>query len=335
MTFVTVSSFGRTDRGAVRSENQDQYFIAELARSMKVESNSIELESYSRLFGDSLGYLFLVADGMGGHRGGKEASRLAIHYFVSAILNSLRWLVRADLNAEAWFVEDLKSMLANAHRELQSQSASDVELQGMGTTLTMAYVAWPRMYVVHAGDTRCYLLREGELRQITRDHTVAEQMMKSGQLDRASVDRSPWANVLVNALGAGASDVFADIYKIDLMFGDQLLLCSDGLNKHVSDELILNVLKQAESLHVASDKLIHSAIQAGGSDNVTVVLAKFLGEYARDHMRIFATARTEEKILMDLLRPTCEIETDADGMHLPNSDLRRFSDPTDIPTSDY
>jgi protein phosphatase len=302
---------------------------------MKVESNSIELESYSRLFGDSLGYLFLVADGMGGHRGGKEASRLAIHYFVSAILNSLRWLVRADLNAEAWFVEDLKSMLANAHRELQTQSASDVELQGMGTTLTMAYVAWPRMYVVHAGDTRCYLLREGELRQITRDHTVAEQMMKSGQLDRASVDRSPWANVLVNALGAGASDVFADIYKIDLMFGDQLLLCSDGLNKHVSDELIVDVLKQAESLQFASDKLIHSAIQAGGSDNVTVVLAKFQGEHARDHMRIFAAARTDEKILMDLLRPMSEIETDADGMHVPKSDLRRFSDPTDIPTSDY
>jgi protein phosphatase len=217
----------------VRADNQDQFFVGELTRSMRVQSGSIDVLPFSRLFGDTLGHLFLVADGMGGHQGGSHASTLAIQFFVASILNSVRWLVRLDAVSEVSFTDDLKTMLQRAHREMQAQSKTTDSLAGMGTTLTMAYVVWPRMIVVHAGDTRCYIFRDGNLRLITRDHTVANQMMRMGQLDPESIERSPWSNVLVNALGAGAPDVFADIYKADLRPGDTILLCSDGLNKHV------------------------------------------------------------------------------------------------------
>jgi PPM family protein phosphatase len=313
MKQIDVRSAGMTDTGLMRTDNQDQFFVADLTRSMLVQCGSLAVESNSRLFGGPLGRLFLVADGMGGHRAGSEASKLAIQYFVTAILNSMRWLVRIEPPSEASFTEDLKTMLACAHRELQNQSREEATFQGMGTTLTMAYVAWPRMFVVHAGDTRCYVLRDQQLRLVTRDHTVANQMMEAGQLAPESLERSPWSNVLVNALGAGASEVFADIYKLDLHAGDTLLLCSDGLNKHVDDAAIRSVLLKMDSVEQACHDLVGLAKKGGGSDNITVVIAHF---FEVDHqiarMQIIASRPAEERILKDLALPEEEIDTNAD-----------------------
>ncbi|MEQ1831357.1 MAG: protein phosphatase 2C domain-containing protein, partial [Pirellula sp.] len=194
---IEVQSGGITDTGNLRADNQDQFLVAELTRSMTVRSGSMEFDHGARLVGGSLGHLFVVADGMGGHRSGSEASKFAVQYCANAILNSTRGLLQMEPSNEDSFAEDLKSMLTNAHRAIEERSKSDDRFEGMGTTLTLAYVAWPRIFIVHAGDTRCYLLQNGELKLITRDHTVANQMLESGHLAPEELERSHWSNVLV------------------------------------------------------------------------------------------------------------------------------------------
>jgi serine/threonine protein phosphatase PrpC len=310
MKQIEVRSAGISDTGLLRSENQDQFFVADLTLSMHVQSGSLGATSGSRFFGGTLGHLFFVADGMGGHRAGNEASMLAIQYFVNSVLNSSRWLVHLEQLNQTPFVEDLKNLLLNAHRTIQNQSDANLELKGMGTTLTMAYVVWPKMFVVHAGDTRCYIKTQNELRLITRDHTVANQMMESGQLEPNAVERSPWSNVLVNALGAGADEVFAEVHQLDLAAGDSILMCSDGLNKHVTDQQIHQVLLAESEPEIASRKLVELALQGGGSDNVTVVIAKF-NEMAFRSPRMKTTAAnpSETRVIQDVPFPEAELDT--------------------------
>lgn len=314
MKQLEVRSAGLSDRGLIRSDNQDQFLVADLTRSMLVQSGSLGPAAGSRLFGGPLGYLFFVADGMGGHKAGNEASLLAIEYFVNAVLNSTRWLVHTEPMSQGPFIEDLKTMLLNAHRMIQGRSECQPELKGMGTTLTLAYVAWPKMFVVHAGDTRCYLVNGGQLKLLTNDHTVANQMMKTGQLDPEALERSPWSNVLVNALGAGAEQVFAEIHEIELRSGDTLLLCSDGLNKHVSDQKIQEVLRSQADPNDVCKSLVEMAKNEGGSDNVTVVVARFEETRLQSppRMKIMAAATTNERILQDVEMPEADMDTMVD-----------------------
>lgn len=309
MNTMLVDASGVTDRGAVRSDNQDQFFVAELTRCMRTVANSLMVEPGSQLKGSPLGHLFMVADGMGGHRAGNEASGLAIQYFIASILNRVRWLCPKNDADEALLIEDLKAMLNQAHQEIKRQSESSESLAGMGTTFTMAYVIWPRMYVVHAGDTRCYLFRRDELKLLTRDHTVAEQMMKSGRLPAEAMERSPWSNVLLNALGAGADDVFAEITLLELQEGDLVLLCSDGLNKHVDDSGILNAIRQYRHPQAICQNLVKRAIEAGGSDNVTVVAATWRRASSSHAMPIFHSKSHDSNLLREIAVPSEEYET--------------------------
>jgi protein phosphatase len=309
MNSMLVDASGVTDRGVVRSDNQDQFFVAELTRCMRTIGSSLTVEPNAQLKGSPLGYLFMVADGMGGHRAGNEASGLAIQYFIASILNRVRWLTPKTDADESLLIEDLKVMLNQAHQEIKRQSESSESLAGMGTTFTMAYVIWPRMYVVHAGDTRCYLFRRDELKLLTRDHTVAEQMMKSGRLAPEAMERSPWSNVLLNALGAGADDVFAEITMLELQEGDLVLLCSDGLNKHVDDTNILNAIRQYRQPQTLCQTLVQQANQGGGSDNITVVAATWRRSHSSHSMPIYHTKPIESVLLREIATPSDEFDT--------------------------
>jgi serine/threonine protein phosphatase PrpC len=304
MNPIQVESIGVTDRGLVRAENQDHFLIAELNRAMRLQSTSLPLSPESILAGGTLGYLFMVADGMGGHRAGNEASGLAIQYFITSILNRIRWHNPVKSGDEVLLVDDLREMLSQAHDEIVRQSETTASLAGMGTTLTMAYVVWPRMVVVHAGDTRCYLMRDGELRLLTRDHTVAEQLLQAGKLDPNAVERSRWSNVLVNALGANAEDVYAEVVRLDLEPNDKILLCSDGLNKHVQDETIQSVLAEATSMQQAATTLIQLANEGGGSDNITLIAARWTANPTGRIMRVTASIATEHRVFSELHPPT-------------------------------
>jgi len=312
MSRVPIETFGITDRGVVREENQDQFFIAELSRRLQMRASSLPIATNSTLAGSSLGLVMMVADGMGGHRGGQEASGLAIRFFLASILNRLRWNHPSTLGDDADLVEDLKLMLTQAHREIQRQSEVDSSLEGMGTTFTLAYIAWPRMIVLHAGDTRCYLYRRGELSLLTRDHTVANQMIQRGQLDANAAERSRWSNVLVNALGAGASEVFADITKVELIADDVILLCSDGLNKHVDDRSIRAALTSSADPAKICEILVQQAKDDGGTDNITVVAARCRDLGAVHTMQIHTSAHTPESLFQELPFPTEDVDTSAD-----------------------
>lgn len=309
MSIVLVRSAGLTHCGNVREENQDQYVIAEMSRAMMVKSSGLSMLDGTRLLGDSFATILLVADGMGGHLGGREASRSAIEYFLASILNKLTWVESVTTDNEVAFRQVLGETLTEAHRELQSFAATKPQLKDMGTTLTLAYVTWPQLYIVHAGDTRCYLYRDQNLKLITRDHTVAQQMMMSGQLKADEGERSPWSNVLVNALGAGAPDVVPDLYRMILNPDDRLLLCSDGLNKHVPDERIARELAKRSSPEETANELVKLALNGGGSDNVTVLLTDFPAAAGSSTMRTYSEVPTQQQVLKEFDREIVEIDT--------------------------
>ncbi len=275
--FAKITSAGRTDVGKKRESNQDQYLIADLNKSMQVQSTSLNLDTQSRLYGMSHGKLFMVADGMGGHQGGNRASTLAIDLLINQLLNSMHWFFQMDQeqeHREQGFIEDLKRMMQKAHEAIEAESSADQSARGMGTTLTLAYVIWPWMYVVHAGDSRCYLLRGDELRQLTRDHTVSNQLVEKGGMTADEADKSPWSNVLYNALGAGASSVTAEVHKVALEPNDTIMLCSDGLYRYTKDDelrdLMLSELEPSEICR----SFIELANFRGGADNITTIVAR-------------------------------------------------------------
>lgn len=275
--FAKITSAGRTDIGKKRDTNQDQYLIADLNKSMLVQSTSLNLEAQSRLYGMSHGKLFMVADGMGGHQGGNRASALAIDRLINQLLNSMHWFFQMDKDQEEreqGFIEDLKKLMQGAHEAIEKESSEEAGTKGMGTTLTMAYVIWPWMYVVHAGDSRCYLLRDNELKQLTRDHTVSNQLMEKGGMTPDEAEKSPWSNVLYNALGAGASEVDAEVHRVALKPGDIIMLCSDGLYRYLKDEEIQNMLLSELEPLESCRSFIELANFRGGADNITSIVAK-------------------------------------------------------------
>ena len=268
------TSFGASHPGRVRDTNQDQFLIAQLNKSMLVSSTSLKLEQ--RLFGNAQGEVLLVADGMGGHRAGEKASRLAIGHLVRRLLNSVDWFWQDDDDQkEEEFIKDLQNLLRDAHARILRESAQKPDQRGMGTTLTMAHVVWPRMYVLHAGDSRCYLIRDGEAEQLTTDHTLARQMVESGGLRPEDEAHSKWSNVLWNVLGGNADgDLIAEVRRVDIQEGDVVVLCSDGLHRYVGKERLAEIVTESASPEAACQRLIVIANEAGGEDNITVVVSK-------------------------------------------------------------
>ncbi len=267
------NAFGASDCGRVRETNQDQFLIAQLKKSMLVSSTSLSLEQ--RIFGKVQGEVLLVADGMGGHAAGEKASRLAIGHLVRRLLNSVHWFFHGDDAKEGEFIKDLQELLKDAHTRILLESAHHVEQRGMGTTLTMAHLVWPRMYVVHAGDSRCYLVRDGVSEQLTTDHTLARQMVESGGLKPEEEQGSKWSNVLWNVLGGRADgELIAEVRRIELRKGDTIVLCSDGMYRYIDAEQLASIITNAESSEEACKRLIEVANEAGGEDNITVVVSR-------------------------------------------------------------
>lgn len=261
---------GLTDVGRKRKNNQDQFLIAELSKSMRVGSTSLPLEQ--RLYGRARGQVMVVADGMGGHAGGERASELAIGYLVSRVLDTIHWHFHGDAEEHA-FVASLQKMLQDTHTRILVESAQDASIRGMGTTLTMAYVLWPTMYVVHAGDSRCYVVDKQAARQLTKDHTMARRMVESGGLKPEDEATSRWSNVLWNVLGgSNDGDIIADVGRTDLKTGDWVVLCSDGLHRYVDTDKLHEVMMSDTTIKQKCQTLVDLALDAGGEDNVTVVV---------------------------------------------------------------
>jgi protein phosphatase len=270
-----IDCYGLTDGGKKRTTNEDHFLVGELSKSLFVHQTSLPVEDRAQYNGRSQGHLLLVADGIGGQSAGELASNIAVGAIAHYVLNIMPWFFRLDLKHEDDLNDELKSALENAQAALQASSEGKPERAGMGTTLTMAYILWPRLYVVHAGDSRCYLLRGSSLEQVTRDHTVLQQLLDAGAPEVHGAHEVRLSNLLWNALGGTSQALSPEVYKASLQIGDTLLLCTDGLTKHIDDVKIKHILETEGTSKASCGRLIEAANEAGGTDNVTAVLARF------------------------------------------------------------
>ena len=226
--------------------------------------------------GEPAGTLLVVADGMGGQGGGDLASSTAINTVTRYLLNVMSW-TRATPNGARNSLSGVRSELSSAlmlSDEVVKRAGARSGTPRMGTTLTMALVQWPLLYVAHVGDTRCYLLHDRELRLLTTDHNLAQKLSEG-----AEPDFEPPAhlqNVLWNALGATDELPQPQLSKLTLTPGDTLLLCSDGLNKHVSDDAITSTLLAPGTSATRAAELVRLANAQGGTDNITVVVSELV-----------------------------------------------------------
>jgi serine/threonine protein phosphatase PrpC len=288
---ITIDCFGLTDRGQVRHKNEDQFLVADLCKSMTVLQTSLPEEDRTRRFGVHHGKLLLVADGMGGVAGGEVASGVAVQSVTRYVLNTMPWFFRVQDGREEELEGELRTALEACQRSVEAAANGAAFGQHrMGTTLTMAYLLWPRLYVVHAGDSRCYLVRGGRAHQVTRDHTVAQQMVERGLMSPEQAEESRWSHVLWNCIGAGTTTLQPEVYKATLQAGDTVLLCTDGLTKHVSPGRIVELLERAGTTEEVVRRLVDAANAAGGSDNITVVVGRLQIADGTDETAVEGTA---------------------------------------------
>jgi serine/threonine protein phosphatase PrpC len=270
---LVVRAFGLTDRGLVRATNEDQFLIAELTKAMKVLCASLPQPKTQQAA--ERGYLFIVADGMGGHQAGEQASALAVETIEAFALNTLKWFFLLKGAEEHGVLKEFQTALQEADAKVCRQAAQHPELAGMGTTVTMGYCFGSHLFVVHVGDSRCYLLRGGELQRLTHDHTLVEEMVRRGQLEPEEAAQHRLRHVITNVVGGHDPGVLVECHRIELEADNTLLLCSDGLTGMVSDERIAAILQAEHEPKVACERLVAEANEHGGRDNITVIVARF------------------------------------------------------------
>ncbi|HTX32988.1 MAG TPA: Stp1/IreP family PP2C-type Ser/Thr phosphatase [Solirubrobacteraceae bacterium] len=261
MSMLRVSeSIWRTDTGRQRRDNEDSAYVQ--------------------------GPMFVVADGMGGAQAGEVASRMAIETFEEGL--------PASGPPEARLAELVRS----ANHRIYDRSRAEQGRAGMGTTLTAAFLDDAHLAIAHVGDSRAYLFRDGELMRLTQDHSLVDELVRQGKLTEEQAAEHPQRSIITRALGP-EPEVEVDTWTYPLRAGDVLLLCSDGLTSMISEERVGEILRSASSLEAAADDLIRDANEAGGRDNITVVLSRFedAGDSAEgDHPTMIAgpSARAEE-----------------------------------------
>jgi len=268
---VRVDAFGLTDPGKVRPANEDHFAIAVLRKAVELRQCSITASHVTERYTSPEAMVFVVADGVGGHPGGAFASETAITALVEYLSQAAGCYHNLDVTREHEFLAQLENSVHTAHLRL---GGSEGGSHGPATTLTMATLVWPRAYIVHVGDSRAFYLRRGRLRQLTRDQSMGEFMVESGAWTEEQARRARTSGVLVSALGA--AEMTPALGLVDLVPGDTLLLCTDGLTKHVSDEAIAEILGRAGSAEAACRALVDAALAEGGTDNVTAVVARMV-----------------------------------------------------------
>lgn len=260
---------GATDPGRVRQKNEDQFLIADLHRSVSVRDSSIHHAPGQASAMCPQGVLLAVADGIGGHAGGQLASAVAIDALLQYATWLMPWLGGTTPGRRALTSELPRAVAACQHRVREMARYTGATQRPPGTTLTAALILGSSLYIVHAGDSRCYLLRDGEPWQLTTDDTVGAELAR--QSDTSWAER--WSHVLSNAITGGDKDATAQVRQVELAAGDVVVLCSDGLTRHVPDDVIAETVTTSPTASAASTALITRANEEGGQDNITVVVA--------------------------------------------------------------
>jgi protein phosphatase len=270
---LAVQSYGITDRGMVRENNEDQFLIATLVKALHVQQTSLPIQEIQHSHDRS--YLFVVADGMGGHAAGETASALAIESVEHFILETLKWFSELKGAGEDEVLSEFQLALKQANARLVADGSQHPDLYGMGTTLTLAYSLNDVLFVAHVGDSRCYLFRNAALLRLTTDHTVAEEMVRQGMLSPEDAVHHRMRHAVTNIIGADNPQVKVEVHKLQLHPGDTVLLCSDGLTEMLVDDQISRILAGEADVKQACTLLVEGAKKAGGRDNITVIVARY------------------------------------------------------------
>ncbi|HXI22193.1 MAG TPA: protein phosphatase 2C domain-containing protein, partial [Gemmatimonadales bacterium] len=267
-----IDVFGVSHVGHVREENQDHFLIGSLHKFMQVHQSSLPTDALGELVSPSRGYVFLVADGVGGAPGGRDASRTALHAIVDYVLRAMDLYVQLDPDVEPVFLAELQRSVQQSHEVVRRAGAEDEDRAGMATTLTMVCIRWPRGYLVHVGDSRCYRLRDGELELLTKDQTMAQAMVDAGALSRDQAERTGLAHVLYSAIGASRAEPWT--LSTDCRWNDVMLLCTDGVTKHITESEIRDILRRCTSAELTARELLQLVLDRGASDNTTLIVGR-------------------------------------------------------------
>ena len=267
-----IDVYGITHRGKVRKENQDHFLICDLKRQMVVRQTSLPSIKSVTAEPERLAFLMMVADGVGGGVKGEEASRRAVEAATQYVQRSMRCYYAASSDDDEEFFEALRESALGCHRELLHRGERDPAYQGMATTLTLWLGVWPRAYILQVGDSRCYVLEQGELRQITRDQTMAQELIDLGAMNPAGAQNTRLAHTLSSSIGGRQTAPV--VTRRESNWGNVALLCSDGLTQHVSDERVREHLRSMKSARQVCEDLLKEALAGGGADNITLIVAR-------------------------------------------------------------
>jgi serine/threonine protein phosphatase PrpC len=260
--------------GKVRDNNEDHFLVSRCERSLETVMTNLPSGSFPPRFAE-VGYGMLVADGMGGHQAGEIASRLAISTFVNLVLNTPEWYMRVGKPEAERIMERMAERYRIVDATVREKARANPLLLGMGTTMTLACSLGPILVLAHVGDSRVYLCRAGQCHQLTRDHTMAQDLVDLGVFQPEQAGWHYFKHSLTRALGTGLRPGDAEVQQLTLADLDQVLLCSDGLTDMVPRETIAAILGEAKTSQEACQRLVDAALDNGGKDNVTVVLARY------------------------------------------------------------
>lgn len=267
---AAIDSFGLTDQGKVRESNQDNFLIVEIRKSIDVRHSSINPETLGKRFGTSGGHLFVVADGVGSGPEGERASGDTIKALLTYVSETVGCFNAATATTEHELFEHLEETVRGVHESLVEGYSGGT--QAPATTLTMVLLIWPRAYLVHVGDSRAYVRRRGKVQQLTRDQTFGEYMVNLGAWSEDQAAQSRPGATLTSAVGGPQMDPVVGL--VDLEPGDSMLLCTDGLTRHVPDDRIAAVLGDSGNAESMARTLVSEALAGGGRDNISVIVVR-------------------------------------------------------------
>lgn len=271
---VSVDLAGLSDQGKVRDNNEDTFFIARFDRTMRALQSNLPPGEYPADF-EETSYGMVVADGMGGHAAGEVASRTAVLVLLDLVLKTPDWIMRLNDQLVGEVMRRVEQRLQAIRGTLAEKARVDADLEGMGTTLTMAWSLGADLVVAHVGDSRAYLMRDGQLQRLTRDQTLVQTLVEAGTLTLEEASRHRLRHIVTGILTTEECKIPFEFHCLRLLDGDQILLCTDGLTEMVSEAAMAEALRRPGPAKETCSTLRDLALKAGGRDNVTVVLAHF------------------------------------------------------------
>lgn len=275
---MSLRAFGTSRVGRRHEErglaNEDRFLVADLTKVLRILHSNLDPSPLGHLQ-DLRGHVLAVADGVSRSAGGAESSELASEVLSGYLLHTVPWFVRLEPGSDRNFGEDLRQAFEACHAALRGRRKSDSDKADLATTLTLAYVAWRKLYVAHVGDSRCYLYRDGTLTATTRDHTMAQDLIDDNSMTEEDARQSPLAHVLTSAIGASGPPLRVQVLRANLRAGDRLLLTSDGVHGSLDDERLESLLGRHENDKEACETIVRAAVDGGSTDDATCVCATF------------------------------------------------------------